>query len=307
MPERPLSEAFLRACPPGIAATLAGDGDLESILSGHVAAAREAHPRSRLEAIDFVVHVAGRMQGDVDAMKCLRGLHAADLYLAKACADGDRHALEGLESALGLLPALVARAARHAPLDEVFQTLRAKLLLAEPPARPKILEYSGRGPLGAWLRVAAIRTALSLARRANAAPVEAVTRDVLLAVPGMADDPETAHLRERFRTEFKEAFEEAVRSLTDEQRLVLRLNLIDGLSIDEIGAIHQVHRATAARWIQKNLELVHQRTRDNLAARLSVSTGDLDSMMALVRSSLEISIQRLLGDEEMADVADRNE
>src|SRR5262245_31381157 len=125
MPEQTLTEAFLSACSPEIAAELGDDEALAEVLSGHVAAAREALPNVRLDANAFVVHMGGRMHGDVDARKCVRAVFAADLYLAKACADGDRYALDRLEKELARLPAAVSRAAKHAPLDEVFQALRA--------------------------------------------------------------------------------------------------------------------------------------------------------------------------------------
>ncbi len=289
-----LSAAFTQACAPEVAAQLE-TAQLEPLLTAHFEAAVQAWPTVKVDDITFVTHVARRMQGDVDAEKALRGLHAADLYLALACGLGNHRALLELEKLFKALPASLARLASLAPVDEVVQALRAKSLVARGGSRPQILDYAGRGPLAGWLRVAAIRMAVSLGRKGNVAAAAPVTREVLLAVPDLAADPEIAHLRVHYASEFKSAFEDAVAALPVEQRNVLRLSLVDRLSIDEIGTIFHVHRATAARWIQRGLDAVQQNTRGLLLARLKLSDSELDSLMVVVRGSLELSIQRVLG------------
>src|SRR5688500_5432831 len=87
----------------------------------------------------------------------------ADLYLACACAEAQPEALrlfecEGLQ---------VAQAAiRRIRADDEFvrdalQELWTKLLVGE---NARVRSYSGRGPLLAWLRVAATRVALDRRR-----------------------------------------------------------------------------------------------------------------------------------------------
>ena len=77
-------------------------------------------------------------------------------------------------------------------------------------------------------------------------------------------------------------------------RSVLKMSFVDGLSIDEIGTIYVVHRATAARWIQRACDEVFEKTRDLLAERLSLSPTELDRMNAMVRSQLDVSLSQLL-------------
>ena len=71
---------------------------------------------------------------------------------------------------------------------------------------------------------------------------------------------------------------------------------IDKLSIDEIGAAHRTHRTTAARWLREIRAKLAARTRDLLAAALRLPDQELDSVMRLVRSRLELSVSRLLGE-----------
>src|SRR5262245_23918675 len=95
--------------------------------------------------------------------------HAADLRLAADCLAGQREALAILErEQLGPIAAALAR--RRLPaadIDEVMQQLREKLLTGE---RPRLADYAGRGPLRAFLRVAALRTAHNLRRAAVRTP-----------------------------------------------------------------------------------------------------------------------------------------
>src|SRR5206468_2926429 len=99
---------------------------------------------------------------------------------------------------------------------------------------------------------------------------QAVTREELLGVPAAVDDPELAHLRKRYAKDFKAAFEGALLELSVEDRNLLRLSLVDGLSIDEIGSIFGFHRATAARRLTKCREAVQERTRKMLVDRLKL-------------------------------------
>src|SRR5947209_904462 len=65
-----------------------------------------------------------------------------------------------------LQSAWVARVGREPSfVEEVRQTVREKLLVAAADAPPRIVEYTGRGALAAWLRIIAVRAALNLRRR----------------------------------------------------------------------------------------------------------------------------------------------
>jgi RNA polymerase sigma-70 factor (ECF subfamily) len=72
------------------------------------------------------------------------------------------------------------------------------------------------------------------------------------------------------------------------------MHFVDGLTIDEIGALYQVHRATAARWISGARNTLLADTRARLTARLALTPSQFDSLMRLVRSELDLSLQRLV-------------
>jgi RNA polymerase sigma-70 factor (ECF subfamily) len=214
--------------------------------------------------------------------------HGADLYLACACGLGLKPALDTFESAfLARVPALISRldpAGRLA--DEVLQTLRVHLLLPDASRRVRILDYSGRGELMSWVRVAAVRVALKL-RRAQE------RLGVISELPEVADapDPERDYLKLRYGRQYGEALRGALDSLEGGDRLFLKLRYIDGLNIERIGALYRIHRSTVARRIAACRRTLLELTRERLREMISVSDSEFESVLALVRSEMASALR----------------
>jgi RNA polymerase sigma-70 factor (ECF subfamily) len=85
------------------------------------------------------------------------------------------------------------------------------------------------------------------------------------------------------------------KSRSAEDRNVLRYHFAHGLTIDQIGALYHVHRATAARRVAKARDELLAGTRRRLMARLALNRADLDSVMRLIESSIHVSLRRVLG------------
>ena len=64
-------------------------------------------------------------------------------------------------------------------------------------------------------------------------------------------------------------------TLDQRQRNVLQMNLVQGLSIDEVGRVYAVHRATAARWVSAAREQLVSQTRTRLAERLNLQSNEV--------------------------------
>src|SRR5437773_409477 len=92
-------------------------------------------------------------------------------------------------------------------------------------------------------------TSSSPARPSRRASRASESDEGLSRLPSPAADPELAFLKLQHRQDFKEAFGEAMATLDQRQKNVLLMNLVQGLSIDEVGRVYSVHRATAARWV----------------------------------------------------------
>lgn len=259
----------------------------EGALVDFVARARAAWPEIAADERAFAAYVAARVAPDA-----LHDAHAADLWLAFACGHDAAGALAAFDRAHeGDIRAVHAQARPpRPPLDDLWQLVRTKLFVGP---SPRILAYSGQGPLKSWVRVLGARTLVDMTR----APTERESpRDesAFLAVPSPGDDPELDYLKRTYRVELGQAFEEAARTLRPEERNVLREHYAHGLSIDEIASAHGVHRATAARRIEGAREAVLKATRQLLMQRLKLSQRELESVVRLIESQLHVTIERVL-------------
>jgi RNA polymerase sigma-70 factor (ECF subfamily) len=177
-------------------------------------------------------------------------------------------------------------------IDEVKQMLRVQLLVARDDRPPGIAGYQGKGPLRGWVRITATRELIRQLKKASREkPVEDAPRALVEALEA---DPVLEHLKNEYRTEFATALREAIGELSAEDRTLLRQQIVDRLSIDELGAAYGIHRATAARWVNRARDALVATTRGRLAARLSVSVDEIDSVIRLVQSRLDASVVRYL-------------
>lgn len=256
---------------------------------------RDAWPGVELSLADFAAHVESHCSNEDDREAALRSLLAGDLYLAAACTQGIPAALRVFDDRfLRQLPAFLARL-KPTPVfvDEMRQVLREKLLVATAGKRPKIAEYSGRGTLSGWVRVIAMRTAVS-ARRNMDDKLPTGAEELSVETLAAGGDVELDYLKERYKKEFQVAFHSALTTLTAEQRNLLRLHFLDGLNIEKIGALLQAHRATVARWIAAAREQILENVQRDLNQRLHLAPSEFDSLVNLVRSQLHVSILRYL-------------
>jgi RNA polymerase sigma-70 factor (ECF subfamily) len=239
----------------------------------------------------FVLHLAARAGAGPSGAPLPPVERAADLYLTCACAAQARGAIEAFERAhLGVVGAYLARM-RPSPafVDEVRQQMREKLFVGRDGGRPKITEYDGRGSLASWVRVVALRAAIDLRRQTpDAAP------PTPRAEEEAGGDPETGYLKQRYRQAFNEAFRGAVAALGGDQRELLRLHFVDGLTLDHLAARAGVHRATIARRIAAAREAVAEEARRLLEAALGASDSELESLAAVMRSQIDVSLPGLL-------------
>jgi RNA polymerase sigma-70 factor (ECF subfamily) len=144
------------------------------------------------------------------------------------------------------------------------------------------------------VRVATIRIALNLKREA-ARQTEREHAWGAQEFLAPTRDPELNLLRDRCGTYVRDALEAALAALDRDARNVLRMHYLDGLPSDDIAVAYGVHRATAARWIQQARSAIVSETRRRLRERLQLPPSQLDSILLLVQSAMDVSLRRLLG------------
>lgn len=288
-------ERLLRSFEEALGASSAVDPALllGEALERALAAAHAAHPAVAFDDDAFARALGSAVAQDAAASPAasLARLHAADLFLARAAVAGDSAAQSSFEALhLSRIREWVSHVDRNEAFAADMHQEAARRLLIEDEREPKLLGYTGRGALGAFVRVFVTRLARKQKRRmsekGHVEPSEA------LQAPDL--DPEIALLRKRYAREFSDAFKLTLLTLDADERNVLKLHYLDGLSIDEVGAAYGVSRATAARWLQKARARVVDETQRLLSERLGASAPHAASLLALVRSQLDASLIGLL-------------
>ena len=247
-------------------------------------------PHARVDPGPFIGWVAARL-GAPDPT-AIAAACAADLHLAQACAEGQTAALAHFERTLAAVrPAVTTLGADPADVDEVLQRLRVQLLVGDPPG---ISRYRGSGELRAWLRVVAVREAVRVLTERGRHQLVDDTRLVESYLPAI--DGERELIGGELGAAFRAAFEEAIRALPARDRLVLRQHGIDELSIDQMGDLHGVHRATAARWVEHARAELARATERSLQARLGGTAAEARSLLQQLMSRMDASVHRLLAE-----------
>jgi RNA polymerase sigma-70 factor (ECF subfamily) len=252
-------------------------------------AAAAAWPPAGVPRAAFVEYVKERAEGDGQ----LSDEAAAALYLACACLRGVGPALKAFET--HYIPD-IRRAGARAGLSpdqvgELAQMLREELLVGRNGARPTLGEYRGRGELRGWLRVTATRAAVRMKKGAQRSADPELDR---LEARATDDDPELTYMKALYRQAFRAAFRTAAATLEPRDKKILHQHTVEGLTIDELGAAHGVHRATAARWIQAAREKLLSAIRKEFARQVNVSPREVASVLRMVESRLDVTMRRLL-------------
>jgi RNA polymerase sigma-70 factor (ECF subfamily) len=220
-------------------------------------------------------------------------LHHDDLAWARALARSDPDALARYEREL--VPVIDAQLRRrdHTPdeIADLQQILRVRLFVGDGDG-PKIASYTGSGRLRSWVLVSALREAVRTRQLKIREP--ALEDDALIALADREDlVPANAVDKERYRRAVRLAFRTALQGLPPRDRNLLRMNVIDGLSIDQIGAVQGVHRATAARWLENAREQIARSVRRELMAVLGTDPFEADEVLRWVQSRIELSLSGL--------------
>jgi RNA polymerase sigma-70 factor (ECF subfamily) len=256
-----------------------------------VTAVHGAWPTIAVDEAQLAAFVGERLVGR-DLVAALAVAPAADLAIACSCAAGDPAAHTAFERVLAEVDAAgVATRAPSDVVDDVKQLLRVQLLVSNAGKPPGIAGYRGKGPLRGWLRITATRELIRHKRkREREAPLAPDLDDVLVTTL----DPTLDALKAEYRSEFAVALREAIGELGAEDRTLLRQQIVDGLSIDDVGAAFGIHRATAARWLVRAKAALVEATQRKLATRLALPVEQIESVIRLVSSQLDASVVRYL-------------
>jgi RNA polymerase sigma-70 factor (ECF subfamily) len=173
---------------------------------------------------------------------------------------------------------------------EVHGHLRRVLFVAEPGRAAGLAEFAGRGDLRGYIRVSATRELIRAINRGR----REESIEPLLERLDLAHAPELNLLRAQYGETVAAALRAAVEALDERPRALLRYSVAAGWSIDQIGALYGVHRATAARWLTAARDALGDHLRREVSTRLAIPIADVDSIVRLVQSQIDVSLTRIL-------------
>ena len=230
---------------------------------------------------------------------------AADWYIAVACSVNAPKAHDYFQAAYAEAIDSGARRIDTSQdfVSEVRQRVLELLFVGSPTSGPRIAQYKGQGPLAVWLRTTSKRVALRLGS-ANATP--RLTSETALADElAEACDQELALLRAHYGSLFREALIATLRELPQRERVLLQLSFVAGMSTVRIAKMYHVNQSTISRQLQQVAHKTFDAAKTKLRAKLGVVSQELESILAIVRSHIEMTLsclEEIPGTESSGDV-----
>ena len=251
-----------------------------------------AWPELGQSAERFVEHLARCVPPELSTSTALGTLHAEDLFLACGCARGDHRAIALFHRRYmpAITRALAKVRADEALAAEVRQAVTVQLFVGDAQTPPKIATYRGQGDLASWLQVTVVRAAVKqLHRRRRERPLE----DVLAGAVAGRDEVELAQFKRACGGLFTAALRAALARLGERERTLLRRHYLERCSIQELARALGVHRVTVSRWLEEARARLLAQTKAEVMARAGVGVAECDSMLALARSQIDMSLGAL--------------
>ncbi len=102
-------------------------------------------------------------------------------------------------------------------------------------------------------------------------------------------------LREDTRQLLGAVLEKVVATLPEKERALLHLHHFHGVTMDRLALMYGDTRSGVARKVAHARERLLKRVHAELATRLKQDPITLESLLGMVRTQLDLSIQRMLG------------
>jgi RNA polymerase sigma-70 factor (ECF subfamily) len=102
------------------------------------------------------------------------------------------------------------------------------------------------------------------------------------------------YLKARYAAAFHAALERALSSLPTKERALLKLCYIDNATPSAIARMYGVSARTAQRWLLDARQRVLEQTREELKSKLSLKATELDSLLGLLKSRMQVTLRRVL-------------
>jgi RNA polymerase sigma-70 factor (ECF subfamily) len=241
-------------------------------------------------------------------------LQADDLCLIVACELGNQRAWSDLVERFSATVRSAARSAssNEESAEDLAQSIWAELhgLRLREDGKPagKLAYYSGRGSLAGWLRAVVAQLAIDQHRKQSRLVQTEEDADFDRIIQhgeeenswsghGSAPNPELQISTKLTGAQLQKALAEAVKQMSAEDRLLVKLYYFDGLRLREAGAVLGVHEATASRRLTRVHAELRQRVEKRLIEQEGWTKAEAERAFSEEALNLEADIEPLLSSE----------
>ncbi len=186
---------------------------------------------------------------------------------------------------------IVARLGVRADAEELVQRLLVRLLVGSDQAPAKLASYRGEGSLQAWVRAVSARFVIDHVRHLRAQATADRFSEANLARSGRI---EGGLQQRRYAALVRSSVERAFGALGPRERNLLRYAVFHRLTVDELGAMYGVHRATAARWLQRTRDALHDAVAHHVCAVTGMPDDEARSLVREVGVETDVSLRSVL-------------
>ena len=93
---------------------------------------------------------------------------------------------------------------------------------------------------------------------------------------------------------------DALAKAPESDRAILRLHVVNNVSVEKIGKMLGVSQSTASRWLAKARAEVLANVKSILKERSRISSAEIESLARLLASRLDLSISQALTSESVS-------
>jgi RNA polymerase sigma-70 factor (ECF subfamily) len=106
--------------------------------------------------------------------------------------------------------------------------------------------------------------------------------------------PDVQYLKARHMTEIRALVAEALASLEPRERTLLRHQYVDGLTLQQLSQLHDVHPVTVSRRLLRARRGLVAAIERRLRTQLGLSRSEGQSLIRALRSQLDLGLEHLL-------------
>jgi RNA polymerase sigma-70 factor (ECF subfamily) len=243
-------------------------------------------------------------------------LQADDLCIIVACEEGNEKAWSDLVERFSSTVRSAARSAsaNEEGADDLAQSIWAELhgLRRRGDGQPagKLAYYSGRGSLAGWLRAVVAQLAIDQHRKQSRLVQTEEDADFDLIIQHgqnrgdwlgrePVSNPEVQTSQKIAGAEMQAALSRAIKKLSAEDRLLVKLYYFDGLRLREAGTVLGVHEATASRRLTRIQSDLKEGVRNILIDEKGWTRSETDAAFSELAVHLQTDIEPILAADRM--------